>query len=394
MSFFEDDFYSTKVSKWRKRNRGWILGVRNQEKWLIAIAACCLGIGLTLSLVYIGAEEEPLAAQAIPVASYHNANDSVVQIAESVMPTVVSIISSAGENQVNGDHSMGIGSGVIYDKQGSKARVVTNNHVVEDGAHVEVILASGERKKATVLGRDSISDLAVLEVDAAGIKKIAEFGNSDELKPGETAIAIGNPLGLGFSQSITTGVISWPNRKIPISFGNDGGHDWEFDVIQTDAAINQGNSGGALVNLNGKVIGINSMKVSDTGVEGIGFAIPINHVKTTVESLVVHGKVKRPFMGVTTIELDAKMSGASVLKLPEQVKTGLIVLESVNPAKEAGLQTNDVIVELDGTPIATTLALRKFLYYDKKIGDKIKVTYYRNGKKLTLTMTLAESKKE
>lgn len=396
MSLFDDDFYSTKVSKWSRDGKRWFSIPRRREKQLGSVLFLLLcGMILTLAVQGIfGSEAKPAINPNLNLTDA-NVNDPVVGIVERVMPTVVSIIStSQGENSTGGISSVGIGSGVIYQLDGKKARIVTNYHVVQNASHIQVILASGEQKKAQVIGKDMITDLAVVEVEAEGIKQTAEFGDSERLKPGETAIAIGNPLGLGFSQSITKGVISWPKRRIPVSIGGGGSYDWEYDVIQTDAAINQGNSGGALVNLSGKVVGINSMKISETGVEGLGFAIPINQVKATVDSLVLYGKVKRPYMGVTTVELNDHIEGVAELKLPSSVKNGLIVLETMGPAKEAGLQTNDVIIELDGKPIGSTLELRKYLYEQRKIGDNVKVTFYRGSKKMSVAVTLGESQKE
>lgn len=415
MSFFDDDFFSTKVSVPRQPERSWTrsfgpfrwrIGRRlrtprrpgGEFKPLMLMGGSLLaGIVLT-SLAFLalsgGPESVPAAAPAAASSGASSASDPLVHVAETVMPTVVSILSTGSIPGQSGPVQLGLGSGVIFEKTGGQARIVTNSHVVQMAEQLEVVLASGVRKKAKLVGKDMITDLAVLEVDAKGIERVAEFGDSDTLRPGEVAIAIGNPLGLGFSQSITAGIISWPSRKIPISFNNDGMMDWEFEVIQTDAAINHGNSGGALVNLSGKVIGINSMKISETGVEGLGFAIPINAVKTTIDSLIEFGKVKRPFMGVTTIEYRPEMPGVHVLKVPESVKEGLIVLEAIDPSKKADLAANDVIVELDGKPVGTTLALRKYLYGEKAIGDQLEVTYYRAGKKGTATVILGESRRE
>ncbi|HEY0826714.1 MAG TPA: trypsin-like peptidase domain-containing protein, partial [Bacilli bacterium] len=228
----------------------------------------------------------------------------------------------------------------------------------------------------------------VLEVDELGITAVAEFGNSDLLRAGETAIAIGNPLGLVFSQTITMGIISSPHRLVPVTV--EGYMDWEMDFIQTDAAINQGNSGGALVNLDGQVIGINSMKVSFTGVEGLGFAIPINEAKPVIESLIQFGKVKRVFVGINHQDLQAFSEGTEVLNLPKGVTRGIIVMEAQGPAKEAGLKGKDVIVEMDGMTIDSSLTMRKYLYGKKKIGDEVEIVFYRDGKKMRVTLELAE----
>lgn len=374
MSLFDDDFYSTKVrseSRWNPGTgfSGWPQG----KMWPFMVLSAAVG---ALLVILIGILRQP-------------AGDRVVEAADKVKPAVVSVLASVSDPSQGTSVGLGIGSGVIFEKRGAKAAIITNNHVVEGATQVDVVLSGGERKKASIVGKDPLSDLAVLEIDASGIKHVAEFGDSDELKAGETAIAVGNPLGLGYSPTITVGVVSSPKRTIPVSLNRDGEPDWELDVIQTDAAINQGNSGGALVNLRGKVIGINSLKVADMGVEGLGFAIPINQAKPIIDELVTNHKVRRPFMGVTSQNLQS-FRGTDVLKLPPETKMGVIVLEATGPAKDAGLKSNDVIVQLDDQPISSTLELRKYLYSKKSIGDKMKVTFFRGGKKDTTTVTLGE----
>ncbi|PZE19055.1 S1C family serine protease [Paenibacillus xerothermodurans] len=400
MSLFDDDFYSTKVSRWnnwsvrgkRLSRKGW----RQLPPWLLPAAGGASAMLVLLLLFGASGEEEALpasygagAAAVVSDAQMLN-SDSVVRAAAVVGPTVISIIGSAADGGDAESHgAVGLGSGVMFQKSGDKIRIVTNNHVVEGFTQLDVVTAQGERKKAELLGRDQMTDLAVLEIDADGINIVAEFGDSDALHAGETAIAVGNPLGLGFAPTVTKGIISWPKRTIPVSLGQQGSYDWEMDVIQTDAAINQGNSGGALVNLQGKVVGINTLKVADMGVEGLGFAIPINSAKQIIDALITDHKVKRPYIGVVTQDLQS-FQGTEVLKLPSDVKTGSIVIDAIGPAKDAGLKTNDVIVELDGQAVDGTLALRKYIYSKKRIGDELEVTYYRGENKATATVTLDE----
>jgi serine protease Do len=399
MSLFDDDFYSTKASKDRGwKYKGWSSGGRrySDHKLNVILLSGVGGALVMLILVWmvsLGKEDLPLAGEAIPaslaVESQLMNGDSVIQATERIKPTVVSVITTRREDQQS-PGGVGIGSGVIFQKNGNKARVVTNNHVVDGGTEFEVVTFQGERRKATLVGSDNISDLAVLEIDGDGIKNVAEFGDSDALQAGETVIAIGNPLGLGFSPTVTRGIISLPKRTIPVAIGGEGDYNWEMDVIQTDAAINQGNSGGPLVNQAGKVVGINTLKIADMGVEGLGFAIPINEAGTIIESLIKDHKVKRPLLGVSTQELQS-FAGTEVLNLPDDVKTGVIVFEVSGPSKEAGLKAQDVIVQLDDEAIHTTITLRKYLYEKKQIGDKVKVTYYRGGKKMNVTVILAEA---
>jgi serine protease Do len=291
------------------------------------------------------------------------------------------------------EQAAGTGSGVIYKKAGNKAYVVTNHHVVEDATRLEVTFTDGSKVPAKLLGSDVLTDLAVLEFDAAKVKKVAEFGNSDKLKPGEPVIAIGNPLGTTFSGSVTKGIVSGLQRTIPVDINQDGVVDWQSEVIQTDAAINPGNSGGALVNAAGQVIGINSMKISQESVEGIGLSIPINSAIPIINDLEKYGNVKRPYMGLdlkSVNEIPAYYQ-QEALKLPKDVDYGIAIRQVVpgSPADKAGLKEMDVIVELDGQKVKDVLELRKHLYTDKKVGDKMTLKFYREGKLQEVTLKLS-----
>lgn len=287
----------------------------------------------------------------------------------------------------------GSGSGVIYKKEGNKAYVVTNHHVIAGASSLEVTLANGTKVPAKLKGSDIWTDLAVLEVDGSKIKTIAEFGDSDALKTGEPVIAIGNPLGSIFSGSVTQGIISGLERAVPVDIDENGVIDWQAEVLQTDAAINPGNSGGALINIAGQVIGINSMKIAESAVEGIGLAIPINSAIPVIEDLEKYGKVNRPYMGIelqSVNEIPAYYQ-REALKLPDNVTSGVAVMrvEPNSPAAQAGLKELDVIIEMDGDKIEDTIQLRKHLYTKKTIGDTLKVKFYRAGKIQEATMKLS-----
>ena len=286
----------------------------------------------------------------------------------------------------------GTGSGVVYKKTGGKAFIVTNNHVIEGASELEVTLSDGTKLPAELIGSDPWTDLAVITVDEDKIKTVAEFGKSASLKPGEPVIAIGNPLGLQFSGSITQGVISGLERSIPVDINEDGQADWNAEVIQTDAAINPGNSGGALVNMSGQVIGINSMKISEDAVEGIGLSIPIDYVIPIITDIEKYGEVKRPFLGVNlaSVEEIAQYHQQNTLRLPKDVVSGVAItgVQPGSPADQAGIQEFDVIVEMDGEQVKDVVELRKYLYNEKKVDEKLKVTFYRDGKKQTAEVTL------
>lgn len=289
------------------------------------------------------------------------------------------------------------GSGVVYKKDGNTAYIVTNNHVVSGSSALRVVTSSGKQLQAKLVGKDSVTDLAVLKVNGSSLKTVASFGNSDKIKVGETALAIGSPLGSQYATSLTEGIISAKKRTIETT-NSAGTQTGSATVIQTDAAINPGNSGGALINVGGQVIGITSSKIASdtegTSVEGMGFAIPSNEVVNIINQLVKKGKVVRPALGITYVDL-ANVSDSqqkSILKLPSSVTNGVVVMgaSSGSPAKKAGLAKYDVITELGGHKISTQSTLRDILY-KYKLNDTVSMTYYHNGKKKTTSVKLTET---
>ncbi|MBB6176242.1 serine protease Do [Anoxybacillus tengchongensis] len=334
--------------------------------------------------------EQPKVDKSVAV----NVVTQVTQAVNKVSDAVVGIVNIQEASFWSEGGEAGTGSGVIYKKEGNKAYIVTNHHVVEGASRVEVSLSDGTKVQARLLGSDVWTDLAVLEIDAKHVTNVAEFGNSDVVKVGEPVIAVGNPLGLQFAGSVTQGIISGVNRTIPIDIDQDGIPDWHAEVLQTDAAINPGNSGGALVNIEGQVIGINSMKIAQEAVEGIGLSIPINYAKPIIADLEKFGQVRRPYMGVELRSLSdiPAYHWQQTLHLPANVKEGVAILQVVSgsPAAQAGLREFDVIVALDDEKIADVIELRKHLYNRKQIGDTMKVTFYRDGKKQTVTLKLAK----
>lgn len=412
MSLFEDDFFSTKVSRQgRSVRRARVQGIswpRKSKRGLstmqISIISSVISSVLAVLIFSLitGLPSSSPQASAVGGTSVTSGDpfERIIQSAAIVRPAVVSIVNykDAHEDEIDLELSeSALGSGVIFKKEDGKAYVITNNHVIDGGEELEVITVTGEMLKATLVGTDTINDVAVLSIDGSKITTIAEMGDSSKLRLGETVIAIGNPLGLG--DTLTSGIVSYANRVIPVSLNQDGVYDWEQEVIQTDAAINEGNSGGALIDLNGRVIGINTMKISDMGVEGLGFAIPVNEVMETVNELMTKGKVSRPYLGVYTIDLNNRYAPLDEeqreeLNLPSTVEKGVLVLDAVGPAKEAGLQLNDVIIKFNGKPIGSTMELRKFLYDQTKIGEELVVTFYREGKLMTKNVLLTEKPDE
>ncbi|MBB6695093.1 trypsin-like peptidase domain-containing protein [Cohnella xylanilytica] len=448
MSFFDDDFYSTRVKRRTRRNSGFRpndgRGFRQGSVFRVALLSS-LASSLLVAIVFTLLVNRPAAPSARPVTagdqSIVETSERTITAAAKIRPAVVSVINRqklAGGRSDDAEsgslENASLGSGVIFEKKDGKARIVTNAHVVANAGSVEIAMVNGGTKEAKIVGSDAITDLAVLEVDAKGIDTVASIGKSSRLREGETVIAVGNPLGL--SDSLTDGIVSNLKRIIPISLNQDGNYDWEEEVIQISAPINSGNSGGALVNLDGEVVGINSMKVLDMGVEGIGFAIPIDDAMPVVRELIERGKVLRPYLGIYTMDLGSYLDGLEMqddggfdggfggggdgeedgtdsgtdsgsapdeapdgedvppVVVPEGVEKGVLVLEAVGPAKEAGLKLNDIIVKLDGKPIGSMMELRKYLYNSKKIGESLTITYYRDGKQSELSVKLAEKSED
>lgn len=324
-------------------------------------------------------------------------NTQITDVVEKVTPSVVGVVNLQTRQdfwQQEGDSAQqaGVGSGVIYKKEDGTAYVVTNNHVIEGASEIEVVLADETRVKAQLIGGDLFTDLAVLKMPAEQVEQVAELGTSENLKVGEPAIAIGNPLGLSFAGSVTQGIISGKERAIPQDFNGDGMEDWQAEVIQTDAAINPGNSGGALINIDGQLIGINSMKIAQSSVEGIGFAIPIDSAKPIIDELEQFGQVNRPYIGIEAYGLNEVPTSewSDTLNLPQDVDGGLYIrsIRQMSPAAKAGLEPLDVITALDGEPVRDIIDLRKYLYNEKDPGDEMEITYYRDGEQDATTLTL------
>lgn len=285
------------------------------------------------------------------------------------------------------------GSGVIYKKDGRTAYIVTNNHVVKGSNALQVILSNGKKVDAQLVGTDSATDLAVLKINAANVTTVAQFGNSNSIAAGQDVLAIGSPMGSEYANTVTKGIVSAKNRTLKA--GTDG---TLTSVIQTDAAINSGNSGGPLINMAGQVIGINSMKLSSdnegSSIEGMGFAIPSNEVVSIINQLIKNGKIDRPTLGIGMVDLSNVTTDQqqSVLKLPSNVNKGVVVMqvESGSAADSAGVKQYDVITQLGDTKVTNANTLRAALY-KYKVGDSAKVTYYRNGKQQTSTVHLTKA---
>ncbi len=320
----------------------------------------------------------PTAAKNAPTITTNVRNTPVVQVAKNVGPTVVGITNKAValdffNRQVETE---GVGSGVIFRNDGY---IVTNNHVIANSKELIVSLADGNSVPGTLVGADEMTDIAVVKIDAKDLPT-AHFGNSDEIMVGEPVVAIGNPMGLEFQGSVTVGVISALNRTLDLD-------DKRFKLIQTDAAISPGNSGGALVNYDGEIIGINSAKLAKSGVEGMAFAIPINTVQYVINELMEKGYVARPYLGVTIFDKPTAARYGYQLNISKGVYVFQVSLNS--PAGRAGIQRGDIILSIDDKEVNSVNEIRADIAA-RKVGDTVKVVFDRDGTQQSIQLVLQE----
>ena len=331
--------------------------------------------------------------------------NSTTQAVDKVKNAVVSVITYSANSQnslfgsaetdtdTNTEQVSSEGSGVIYKKEGNFAYLVTNTHVISGAKKVDIRLADGTKVPGEIVGSDTYSDIAVVKIAADKVTTVAEFGDSDQLTVGETAIAIGSPLGSEYANTVTQGIVSSLNRNV--SLKSEDGQAISTKAIQTDTAINPGNSGGPLINIQGQVIGITSSKIATNGgtsVEGLGFAIPSNDAINIINQLEKNGKVTRPALGIQMVNL-SNLSSTDLqrLNVPSSVTAGVVVRSVITSMPANGhLQQYDVITKVDDKAISSTTELQSALY-SHTIGDSMTITYYRNGKEETTTIKLDKS---
>mgnify|MGYP001789322446 FL=1 len=331
--------------------------------------------------------------------------NSTTQAVDKVKDAVVSVITYSSNSQnsllgsdetdtdTNAEQVYSEGSGVIYKKEGDTAYLVTNTHVINGASKVDIRLADGTKVPGEIVGSDTFSDIAVVKISSEKVTTVAEFGDSSQLSVGETAIAIGSPLGSEYANTVTQGIISSLNRNV--SLKSEDGQAISTKAIQTDTAINPGNSGGPLINIQGQVIGITSSKIASNGgtsVEGLGFAIPSNDAIHIIEQLEKNGKVTRPALGIQMVNLsNLNASDLQKLNIPGNVTSGVVVRSvQTNMPANGHLQKYDIITKVDDNAISSTTDLQSALY-SHSIGDSMTVTYYRNGKEEKTTIKLDKS---
>ncbi len=383
---------------------------KNLKKWgqllLIILISFFSGILGTFTTLQLSQKQNSgtTTTTTVSKAAVKNEN-STTQAVDKVKDAVVSVITYSSNSQnslitsdetdtdTNAEQVFSEGSGVIYKKEGDTAYIVTNTHVINGAKKVDIRLADGTKVPGDIVGSDTYSDIAVVKIAADKVTTVAEFGDSNQLTVGETAIAIGSPLGSEYANTVTQGIVSSLNRNV--SLKSEDGQAISTNAIQTDTAINPGNSGGPLINIQGQVIGITSSKIASNGgtsVEGLGFAIPANDVINIIKQLEKDGKVTRPALGIHMVNLsNLNTTDLQKLKLPGNVTSGVAVRSvQKNMPANGHLQQYDVITKIDDKAISSTTELQSALY-SHSIGDEMTVTYYRNGKEETTKIKLDKS---
>ena len=291
----------------------------------------------------------------------------------------------------NGD-TLSTGTGFVYAKDDKYGYVLTNAHVVSGGSNIQATLSNNKVVKLTILGTDSYTDLAVLRMDSKDVLQVASIGTSENMEVGNTVFTVGSPMGATYAGTVTKGILSGKDRLVETSTSNNllNSESYIVKVLQTDAAISPGNSGGPLVNLAGDVIGITSLKLVDEEVEGMGFAIPIEDAMNYVDTLEKGETIQRPMMGVQIIDLTNKyVLYRYGINVDDSIESGVMLMEVSNgyPAADAGLKDGDVITEINGEKVSTTSQF-KYELYKHSVGDTIEVTYIRDGKEKKANVTL------
>ena len=373
---------------------------------LIILISFFSGVLGSLTILQLNQKQETNTQNSTTITQTAVKNEnSTTKAVDKVKDAVVSIITYSANSQnslfgsgdsdtdTNTEQVSSEGSGVIYKKDGKFAYLVTNTHVINGASKVDVRLADGTKVPGEIVGSDTFSDIAVVKISSEKVTTVAEFGDSSKLTVGETAIAIGSPLGSEYANTVTQGIVSSLDRNV--SLKSEDGQAISTKAIQTDTAINPGNSGGPLINIQGQVIGITSSKIASNGgtsVEGLGFAIPSNDAIHIIEQLEKNGKVTRPALGIQMVNLsNLNASDLQKLNIPGNVTSGVVVRSvQTNMPANGHLQKYDIITKVDDNAISSTTDLQSSLY-SHSIGDSMTVTYYRNGKEEKTTIKLDKS---
>ncbi len=356
---------------------------KNIKFILIIILAFALGVGL---MYWYSVANPTVVTKNRTVSETKVTEEAMEDAIDKVYDSVLCIEVMSSDGTV-----LSTGTGFVYDKDDKYGYVLTNAHVVSGGTNIQGVLSNNNMAELTLLGSDTYTDLAVLRMDVKDVLQVASIGSSSNIEIGNTVFTVGSPMGATYAGTVTKGILSGKDRLIETSTSNGlSSESYIVKVLQTDAAISPGNSGGPLVNLAGDVIGITSLKLVDDEVEGMGFAIPIEDAMNYVDYLEQGKEIQRPVMGVSVIDLtNPYVLYRYNINVPDNVDSGIYLVEVNNgyPANDAGLRAGDIITAINGEEV-TTSAEFKYELYKYSIGDSVEVTYYRDGKEATTNVKL------
>ena len=358
-----------------------------KKKWIIflAIVALFIGAGLMYGLMYFF----PISSSTVINKSEKEVtvtDEGIADAVEKLYDAVVMVYA-----YYNGE-LYSSGTGFVYKSEGDTAYILTNNHVIDGCDTITVTFSNEDEEEVTVIGSDEYYDLAVLSVSSDKIISVASIGSSEDLRLGDTVFTIGTPLDSEYFGTITRGIVSGKDRMLEVSTTNSSISDYVIKAIQTDASINSGNSGGPLANANGEVVGITSMKLVSSGVEGMGFAIPIEDAIEFATTIEESGEIVRPLLGVSMYNISNLYSNSYSGKIDSSLTSGVVVadVQSDSPADTAGLKQYDVITTINDTTVENIAEL-KYELYKYSVGEKITLTINRNGSIKTITVNLTEA---
>lgn len=356
---------------------------KQEKKEIIMVISSFLVGGLIMYLIMTNITTNIIVKDKTKIYDKSSLSSSV----EKVYETTVVVESYNGESLDT------TGSGFFYKDDNKYAYILTNEHVLT-GTTIKITNSEDESKDAEILGKDEYLDLAVLRVDKSLSKKVANLGDSDSVKIGDTIFTIGSPIGINYKGTVTSGIISGKNRMVQTSVGENKQGNWLMQVLQMDAPINKGNSGGPLFNVNGDVIGISSLKLTDEEIEGMAFAIPIEYAKNHLEELEKGKQMKWPELGISMTNVsNSGTIMTNEITIPDNVRDGVVILniKEGSCAEKAKLEKGDIIISMDNNP-TKNIAYLKYELFQHKIGDKVEIKYIRNGKEKTTTVELNSSK--
>lgn len=358
--------------------------MRKKICYIVSLVICfLLGAAIVGSLVYFFPNE---VVKTISEKRVDITDTGIAESVEKVKDSVVVI-----ETYKN-DQLISTGTGFVYDTEDDSAFIMTNHHVIENGDRFKITYSNDSETYAGLVGSDEYADIAVLKVEKTSILSVINIGKSEDLSVGDTVFTIGSPMGIDFRGTVTRGILSGKDRLVSVSIGGSTA-DWIMNVMQTDAAINPGNSGGPLCNVNGEVIGINSLKIVKDTIEGIGFAIPIEDAVNYAASIRENGSIRRPYVGVSMLNVTSTMQLAySNIRLSDDITEGVVIVEveKGSPASEAGVEKGDVVIKV-GEHKVVDIAEFRYRLYSYNPDETIDVVVIREGKEKTLKVKLGSN---